>query len=458
MLVYNSEKRMGGFMSFIKKMIEKFNQKVVNRVKQMSTKTKHRVAAGALGLTMIGTIIACANNPAINQTDNGLDDIVPGIVQTGDIGNKNESNKDTILSTEVNTSKPPIQEGLYSQYEHSDVYYSAENRWDGLWGSDPKGGDRESFLYSAAPFASLYDAGVIYYNQDDEPRVYDVDDEFTNSQAIQTRMFIDEKTANNDVYLVTQIVNGATSPMHSNGDIAVYSIMLKYDNLPTDLYMDILLYAGDCDLNLIIQEMDEWIAQGRLKGDDGNNATCQVLSESIINYDLIGRLGVFKTTNGKHQSSIEEAKKHVNFIENIDYEKGLITVNYADIDNPGHIYSYTYDVKETPGWEGCLIYNIANGSITKEYRDSLTMQDIMTTYEVPAGEALDGCHAGMTLLRPSDEQKATAKLKYELTQVANLGLTHSDKVNLYENGKLKYDEVNALTRSFINNLKSGITK
>lgn len=438
-------------MTFIQEMINKFKQQAFDKLKQASPKIKSYTAVGLMGATILSSLTACGNNTTIKDTELDQDgDKISITERITDNRYTNIDNSVDFTDAGVSTSKPPVEtENNYSKYEHSDTFYRAQKRWNGLWHNEPGFDGKKIFLYSPAPFKFLNERGIVYYNQNGEPRVYGVDDDFGNELAIQGRGFIDEKTEDNDFYLIVQCVCGDVALSGYNDDVAVYTAFLKYSNLPDDLYRDLILYYYDCGLNLLIQQMDE----------DGY--TPEILSESLVDFNLIKNLGAFRTENGYDQDLIlsEVYTKAINFIGDINYEGDpSITVYYTDAEDLGKIYSYTYKLKETPGWESCLVDTPNIGYIPQEYRDSLTNDQIMKTYTVNAGKVLYECEAGETRLKPGEEQKATATLKYDLT---SLGVNH-DKFNTntadYEHGDIEYWQVNPLTRAYEQSKNSTLTK
>lgn len=442
-------------MTFIQEMINKFKQQALDKLKQTGPKIKSYAAVGLIGATMLSSLTACGNNTTNKDTELDFDEDKISITEKitddwyTDIDNNLDFTETETSTTETSTSKPSNETEIdSSKYAHSDTFYRAQKRWNGLWQSEAGFREKKTLLYSPAPFKFLNERGIVYYNKNGEPRVYGVDDDFQNDIAIQARGFIDETTEDNDYYHVVQCVCGSVDVYGTNDDVAVYTAFLKYSNLPDDLYRDLLLYSSDCRGNLLIQQMDE----------DGYMP--EVLGESLINFAAIGSNGVFKTENGYDQDILltPANSKAINFVGNIDYQNLNITVNYSDANDMGKIYSYTYNLKETPGWESCLEYNPNTGYISKEYRDSLTHEEIIKTYSVNAGKVLSKCMAGGTRLKPSKEQKATATLKYDLTCLTVNSYTFNKNTADYENGKIKYEQVNELTNAYEKSQNSTLTK
>ena len=309
------------------------------------------------------------------------------------------------------------------------------------------------FLSKSAPFSFLAQEGLIYYNEYGEPRAYGTDENFDNYKCVQSNGWIDVGSPGNDFYLLTQYISGSIDENNSNDDVYVATYMLKY-TLDDPTYRDILLYHGDGSLGKIICRMDEDITKGK-----GSN-TREVVSKSVIRYDLIGALNLFRDlpNGGVNQSILGNAASASSWVSNIDYTNMAITINYNTNDNQGNIYSYTYKLKETKAWNAMLQGSSLKLPVSQEYRDSLTAEEIMTTYSTNAGPALNDIMIKTWRLTPSTEQKETATIKHEFVPVAVRGSAAKKSVDDYEAGKISYAEVNSLTRDYINNLKSGITK
>ena len=350
---------------------------------------------------------------------------------------------ETATETETETEAKTDPKPDYDRFVHSETYNRAKQKWSSVWN---RGVDRKSemgFLTKPAPFKFLSQQGVVYYNDDGEPRAYGTDDNFDNYKSIQSKGWIDPKTEENDFYLLTQYISAPIYEGNSNGETYVATYMLKYI-LEDDCYRDLLLLSGDFRSNLLIQQIDQ-------------EYTPELISKTLIRYDLIREFGLFYKLpySGVDQYTMDYYKEDVcNYVSNIDYENLTITVNYNNPSNQGNIYSYTYKLKESPSWDQVLIGSEFTAPKTKEERDALTNEQIMRTYQGNVGTVLYDVRAFAWALVPSDEQKATASVKYEFDYLALESIAASDRVNRYESGAIRYSQVNELTLDYVSNLRS----
>ncbi len=436
-------------MSYIKQLIEKY-----------SLPAKRTVAVGLVAFCTLSSLTACGdtankiidtNGTKITETSGDINVTESGNNQTGNqSGNQTETNQSNNQNeTNHSTTKPTGSDitNMEERFAHSEEYNRAKQKWASIWSDGVYKNTRQGFLAKPVPFKFLEEQGVVYYNSQGEPRAYGTDENFDNVKSIQSKAWIDTNTAENDLYLLTQYISAPIDDSNSNDDTYVATYMLKY-TVDDDCYRDLLLLSGDFRINLIIQEMDK-------------EYTPEVISKSIIRYDLIESLGLFRdlSNNGANQPILDYNKADVaNYVSNIDYNNMAITVNYNTKANKGNIYSYTYKLKETYSWDAMLKGNLSTVAVSKEYRDSLTPEQIMLTNSTLAGPALVSTAVDAWVLNPSSKQKATASIKYDFVNVAVDASATSDKVNNYEAGKISYAEVNSLTRDYVNSLKSGLTK
>lgn len=436
-------------MSYIKQLIEKY-----------SLPAKRTVAVGLVAFCTLSSLTACGdvaneiidtNGTKITETSGDINFTESSNNQTGNqSGNQNETNQSNNQNeTNQSTSNPTGSDitNVEDRFAHSEEYNRAKQKWASIWSDGVYKNTRQGFLAKPVPFKFLEEQGVVYYNSQGEPRAYGTDENFDNVKSIQSKAWIDTNTAENDLYLLTQYISAPIDDSNSNDDTYVATYMLKY-TVDDDCYRDLLLLSGDFRINLIIQEMDK-------------EYTPEVISKSIIRYDLIESLGLFRdlSNNGANQPILDYNKADVaNYVSNIDYNNMAITVNYNTKANKGNIYSYTYKLKEAPNWDKLLQGGKYTDPIPQEDRDALTVDQIMPTYSSNAGPVLNDVRAFNWALSPSADQKATASIKYDFVNVAVDASATSDKVNNYEAGKISYAEVNSLTRDYVNSLKSGLTK
>lgn len=347
--------------------------------------------------------------------------------------------------TNTQTEKQPD----YTRFAHSDTYNRYKVKLKNILNSTTVGSYKKIFLTKAVPFNFLAEQGIVYYTSDGEPRVYGIDEKFDyeHNECIQSKPFIDMSTPENDFYLLIQYISAPIDDSNSNGDTYVATYMLKY-LLADDCYRDLLLLWGDYDRrNLLIQEIDQ-------------EYTPELISKSLIRYDLIKSLKLFKDLpyDGNTDASMYGTWGGVNYVSNIDYVNMEITVNY-NLDstykwdyNPGAIYSYTYKLKETPNWDNLLQGGKYTDPIPQEKRDALTVGQIMPTYSSNVGSVLNDTRAFNWTLSPSASQKATATIKYEFSEYG--GDISDDDINIdkYEAGTIDYSQVNFFTNRYVSSL------
>ena len=442
-------------MSYIKQLIEKYQKSA-----------KRTIAGGLVALGVLtGSLTSCGNTNNTLDVDDTKDYIetvdntkvtesgtTTKPTETGvlDQTDKSTQSSQTDKSTETsNTTKPTESDTARPEdkFVHSDTYNRAKQKWADVWTGGVNRATEIGFLTKAAPFKFLSQQGVVYYNAEGEPRAYGTDDNFDNELCIQSKAWIDPSTSENDFYLLTQYISAPIDDDNSNDDTYVATYMLKY-TVADDCYRDLLLSAGTLRGNLLIQQIDqEYIPE--------------IISKSVISYDLIKTLNLFKDlpNGGINQPTLHYYKDEVsNYVSNIDYTNMAITVNYNTKANKGDIYSYTYKLKETPNWDKVLVGSDFVPARTEEERNALTTEQIMPTYSSNAGAVLDDAKVFAIKLKPSADQKATASIKYDFVNLAVDASATGKTLDNYEAGKISYAEVNSLTRDYVNSLKSGLTK
>ena len=443
-------------MSYIKQLIEKYQKSA-----------KRTIAGGLVALGVLtGSLTSCGNTNNTVDVDDTKDYIEtvdntkvtesgtatkPTETGVSDQTDKSTQSSQTDKSTETsNTTKPTESDTARPEdkFAHSATYNRAKQKWSSIWNSvSPNWDTEQGFLAKAAPFKFLAQQGVVYYNSEGEPRAYGTDENFDNILSIQTKAWIDPNTVENDFYLLTQYISEPIVDGSSNDDTYVATYMLKY-TIDDACYRDLLLLSGDFRSNLLIQQIDQ-------------EYTPEVISKSVIKYDLIQSLELFKDlpNSGVYQSTLNHYKDDVsNYVSNIDYTNLTITVNYNSKTNKGDIYSYTYKLKETPNWDQSLQGSIVADPIPQEERDALTTEQLMPTYSSKAGDVLYNTSIFGWRLKPSADQKATASIKYEFDYLVTDVTGKQKVIDNYESGKISYEQVNDLTRDYVNSLKSGLTK
>ncbi len=329
-------------------------------------------------------------------------------------------------TTETNTTQ--------QQITHSDTYWRARQNAGDIWDTDGMWSRGfEGFQVKAAPFNFLAKQGAVYFDGQGNAYAYGNED-FDNNNCIGVRGYIDKNTPENDFYMLVQYASGPVEGHDSlSEDMYVATYMLKY-TLPDDVYKDLILLAGDIRLNLLIQQIDkEFIPE--------------VISKSIVDYDLICSLQLFD----KGQV-FDEMDSYTNYIQNVDYDNMSLTVAYNPThENGGKIYTYTYKLKEAPVWDKC-VKPLSEGGfyfpMPKEERDNLTPDELMRKYSTLIGDGLASFGPGLYICWPSDQQKATAELTYDLYKVGIDSYGKKEKVDDYEAGKISYEQVNSLTRAY----------
>ena len=410
--------------SYIKQLIERNNSSIIRRL-----------ATGVVGFGMLTSVLTSCDQ---------IESINPGDLFTEPKFTYNQ-NTDKTTGIVIPPETPPAN---LVQFEHSDTYNHAKERWGGLW-NNIMYSEKNDFLTRAIPFNFLSKQGVIYYNEEGEPRAYGHGDSFPaveSQEYIRCGAFIDTATPDYDFYLAVQYISEPVDENSSfNEDAYVATWLLKY-SVDKACYQDLLLLSGDVRCNMLIQQIDEEYEP-------------EVISKSVVNYDMLNGSQWFRNVkDGINVSTIQQQIGHpinknykypiVNYVENIDYENMTITINYTSEQTQGKIYSYTYKLKESEYWDKMLIGNEFKPPISQEYRDSLTSKDIMQTYQTPQGEALDSCAVKFWTLFASDAQKATATLKYNFTPVNVAGTTQGERIDRYDKGLTSYYDVNALTAQY----------
>ena len=341
-----------------------------------------------------------------------------------------ESSTESNIITDVETETSSQVE----QRKHSDLYWETKQQWEHLWNKKYTDmTDKEQFQIKGAPFAFLAEQGAVYYDAQGNAYAYGNED-FENNNCIQSHVYVDEQSAENDIYVLVQYVSAPVSDLTSNNNGAyVATYMLKY-TLPNQEYKDFLLYTGDLRCGLLVSKISEKFKP-------------EIISQSVVEFDLIQQLRLFD--NGLIFDWLGE---YINYIENIDYENLNLTITYKPGKNKhGQFYTYTFNLKESPMWERCTKPFSEGGvytPISQEKRDSYTNEELMPTYQTPLGEALSGFKVRGFSCYPSDEQKATAEHKWSFASVGIRTHGRNEAIDKYESGKIDYSKVNGLTENY----------
>lgn len=385
-------------ISYIKQLIEN-NQKSIAK----------RTATGLISLAVLaGSLTAC-------------DKIVDSIP-------KPETNQSTAEQTFEDTTSSTPQETYKVVF--SDTYNNAKTKWEKIWFNNKvEWSGKRGFQLKCAPFTFLQQQGVVDVDENGYLFAYGNED-YSNDNCIRTHAFVDETTEDNELYLLVQYASNTVNPKGSNDDAFIASWMLRYD-LSDACYKDLLALSGDYKNNLLIQQIDEEYQP-------------KIISQTLIRYDAIKSLDLFDDLpyDGAEQEIITPTSSASNYVEKIDKDNMTITVNFTSKKNPGKIYSYTYNVKESQWW------NHAIGKVNKEYLDNLTDEDIMIYKDEFCGKVLQDCELAIWSLSPNEEHKASAQLKYDLTKLLVNTSTIDENFEKYENGRIKYSEVNSLTQNY----------
>lgn len=393
-------------------------------------------------LTLIQQFIEKNKQSILKHTAQGL--LVLGLatgVLTGcdeatipDVTNNNDS---AIVETSGNniTTNSTDSENVV-KINHSDTFYNAKKRWSDIWeiGRGPYDKER-AFITKAAPFRFLAEQGAVYYNENGHPRAYGTDENFWNNCCIQSKGFVDTNTPENDFYLMVQYIDGEYDPNNSpEGKMCIATWVLKY-TLSNECYQDLLLLSGDFRSNLLIQQIDQEYKP-------------EIISKSVIRYRLF-ETGLYEGVLSASKNIIwDKDEQWVNYISNIDYQNMTITVDFSDRRENGKIYSYQFAVKQTKLWDLLIQDGFLKNPLTVEERNALTSEDIVRTYQTPVGEGLAYLDIKGYGFVPSEEQKATATLKYDFEPVIIDTFAKSTQFNKYELGQISFSQVNELTRQY----------
>ena len=336
---------------------------------------------------------------------------------------------ETNSTGENNTNKPNTPQYTV---EHSETYLRAKAKWQGHWNKDGINLNVDSkqlaFQFKAAPFTFLEEQGAVYYS-DGNVYAYGNED-FSNNDCIISKAFIDTSTPEHDMYLLVQYISDEVSKLTSNNNGAhVTTWMLKY-TLDKDVYKDLLLFMGDYRIGFLIQQIDVEYEP-------------EIISKTTIKYDLINYLKLFDKTEILNTSPCGS-----NYISHINYDDMSITVNHSTREAPGKIYSYKVYLKETPTWGKVLVGSQFRDPISKEERDSLTVDDLMPIRDTFMGNALWDFSVNGWMCGPSDEQKAQSQLQYLLDYVEINGSGREYNIDKYEQGLIPYKYVNNLTSNY----------
>ena len=383
--------------SYIKQLIEK-NQKSIAK----------RTATGLLSLAVLtGSLTAC------NQVK------IPGFSS-----DTNESNMGQVFDP-----SSPAAPGTY-QPTFSDTYQNAKANWQNVWFNDRiDSSGKLGFQLKCAPFTFLQERGVVDVDEDGYLYAYGNED-YTNNDCIKTHAFIDEATKANELYLLVQYISAPINTKGSNDNTFVATWMLRYD-LSNDCYKDLLALNGDYKNHLLIQQIDKEYEP-------------QIISESLIQYDEIKNLDLFKSLPyaPEDQITLTPTSASSPYVANIDHDNMTITVNFTSKDNSNQIYSYTYNLKDSPRWQEAL------ENVNNDYMNNLTKDDIMHYYDSFLGKVLYECRAAGYTLSPSNEHKASAQLKYDWSKVIVSSSSADKYFEQYENGRIQYPQINQFTKNY----------
>lgn len=388
-------------------------------------------ATGLIGLMVANSFVACDQIILPNYTVESTSDVTEHMSgnDVSEYETEFVTGAETVTDAETGTSSQT------EQRKHSDLYWETKNQWADLW--NKKYGemtDKEQFQIKGAPFAFLAQQGAVYYDDYGNAYAYGNED-FENNNCIQSHVYVDEHSIENDIYVLTQYVSAPVSDLYSDNNGAyVATYMLKY-NLPNDVYKDFLLYTGDLRCGMLVSKISEKFKP-------------EIISQSVVEFDLIQQLRLFDKG-----LVFDWLGEYINYIENIDYENLNLTITYKPgKDKHGQFCTYTFNLKETPMWERC-IRSLENDGvyfpITKEERDAHANSELMPTRETDVGDALCGFYIdGRMICAPSEEQKATTEHKWSFASVGIRTQGRNDAIDKYERGEINYSKVNGLTENY----------
>ncbi len=341
------------------------------------------------------------------------------------------------------------------QFEHSQLYYDTQIKWLRYWNS-PTGqswdipSTKIGFQSYPLPYRFLYQQGIMYY--DEEGYAYAIGNEdYKWNDCLTSNAYIDPSTEDCDIYLLLQYKDNKIKNDSTNNGVSVTTWMLKY-TVEEDVYRDFLLLHNDHRSNLLFQAIDE-------------TYTPEVISKAVIDYELIKKLNVFEEDE-RFPIIYQGHNGPTNYIESIDYDTMTLTINYSpceegskknnkyNLEHAGEIYTYKVSLKDTEAWDKALVGQQGIVSsinpMTREERDSLTLVELMPTRDTITGKCLSGFKVGYFLGEPTDQQLASATLKYNFVPF-NLGRgANKQNVNDYDAGRIDYEDVNDLTKQYMN--------
>ncbi len=388
-------------------------------IKDNQSKLNKLVATGLLG-TMLASFASCdqflPTKPA--ETD-AFGNIING--ESAEIVTDKNGNELTTEGENGNRNE------IYDQ--RSQLFIDARNKWTEDWNRGYETNYNEgsyNFQTKGVPFRFLEQEGVVYYDEDGNKVAYGNED-FLNNDCICPTGFIDPNSEENDFYILMQYHN------ENNGDVVTW--LLKY-TLGDQVYRDLLLLAGDYRARFLIQEIDQ-------------HYTPEIINKTVVSSSLLDYLGL---TDDWDDSHFRRGGQRA-YISDYDCDNLTLTIDYgvdvAGKEPNGNIYSYTYYLKDSPDWDRLLQGSALNGPMSKEERDALTNKDLIKVKDSAYGEKL--MRFGVLFywsMRPSDEQKAGATLKYDFEQLTIESSGSEIDFDNYMNGYIPYEAVNNLTKQY----------
>jgi len=313
----------------------------------MKGEFKRIVATGLIGL-MISNFVAC------NNTTN--------VVDSNNRGNNYNTSNNYVSTGTTSVSNGDRNKTNASTNPYDDLKGSI---WEIVGSSGIMIGNYRpattDVLSQPIPLKFLTDEGLIYKKEDGR---YEVNGKQPDSMYNPFKCFayVDEKTEENDVYLLLQYASNSKAADYDDVMLATY--MLKY-TLDDDNYETFVKLNGDRCLQGFVQEMDEQF-------------------EPEVIFKTLATEGIL--LHGSPVKSVDRNKNcfpHV-FVAKIDYDNQIIT--YGAKSSEGIRY-YDLDMRKTTNWENSLSYY----NITKERREELIK---METEETILGDCLTSFNIG----------------------------------------------------------------
>ncbi len=383
-------------------------------------KKMKKLLALILAAIMLLSLVAC--DIEVDNGDWGGDKTRGTNKNTSGIDGNYADNSQTNSPTDSSDKTEPIR------FKHSDTFYNAKKRWSDIWEAGRPTDRVRDFITQEAPFNFLAEQGVVYYNDNGQPRLY-VDDDCNNDLCLQTQAFIDTNSDENDFYLLVQYIDDGDVEFRKSAELGTIlsTWMLKY-TLSDQCYQDLLLLDADFRQNLLIQQIDKEYEP-------------EVVSHTVAEYNFLGPFGFYYGIKDavSSQHCIYSLTEATNYIEDIDFENMEMTVNYNLKEHPGQIYSYTFKVTESSQWLNKL---------TEEQRNTATWDQVMRIKETSVGKSLDDIRYAGIGIGPDAEQKASATLKYDFEVLKEGYSSKSTQFNKYELGQISFEQVNNLTRQY----------